>query len=854
MHKDVKTLKVWIMAFTMTIFTVSSVLAVPEYINYQGYLTDDTGAPVVTEVSMTFRIYDANGNPTTGNKLWEETQTFTPVDGVYTVQLGQVTSLNSLAFDIPYWLSLEIVGEAAEMTPRQPLDSAPFAVTAAKAESVNWADIDNVPADILDGDDDTQLSEVEVDAFVDNNGYATVSELNDGNSATAPLGWTDLAGIPADIADGDDVVASIDGLNGGNITGDSSIDGTFTSTGSVGIGNSFSSQARLNVWGGLTDSYGGYFNTLDNNGFAYGVYGRAEGSGGAVHYGIYGSATGADTNYAGFFDGNTHVTGDFTADGTLATEGSVGIGGGGVSSAARLMVWGGLTDTYSGYFNTLDNDGFAYGVYGRAEGSGGTVHYGIYGSATGAATNYAGFFDGDVEVTGGLFTSGNFDTNSDYKLNGNRVIRDHGSGSYSFGSGAGGVSTGINNSFLGTNAGVYTETGQKNTMIGHSSGYSNRTGSNNVYVGAAAGQNNYTGNNNTYVGYNAGAVGSGSGNVFIGPNVGATSNPSDRLFIDNSNTATPLIDGDFASDQLTINGSLAVTGTISGDGSGLSNVTPDPHDHDTDYGRIDSANTWQTDQTFAGRIKFSSTGSGYLFNVENLPTTGLFFDAVGNEWEWFQNATSRAKVDLDNGYMYAHRFADITSGSTYFIDPSASDVSMRLAGNAQIGFLDGADDDYLYFDNNDEYLVWLDASSQFEFSDDLNVAGDVSANNMSGVDYTTNVTMNDVPVITTSVTSVDMDLNSGGYLVLTFSGHVRTSTNGAGFSVGIGTLPTTNLTVVIHQNQNSTAGDYYPFSVQHVYNATTPGTYTFYGNAMTTDGLSDVQNANLTALYVPNRY
>ncbi len=35
---------------------------------------------------------------------------------------------------------------------------------------VNWADIVGIPADIADGDDDTQLTETEVVAFVNNNG------------------------------------------------------------------------------------------------------------------------------------------------------------------------------------------------------------------------------------------------------------------------------------------------------------------------------------------------------------------------------------------------------------------------------------------------------------------------------------------------------------------------------------------------------------------------------------------------------------------------------------------------------------------------------------------------------------
>ena len=52
-----------------------SLAAVPEMINYQGVLTDDTGTPIDITVSMTFTIYDAE---TDGNDLWTETTDLSP--------------------------------------------------------------------------------------------------------------------------------------------------------------------------------------------------------------------------------------------------------------------------------------------------------------------------------------------------------------------------------------------------------------------------------------------------------------------------------------------------------------------------------------------------------------------------------------------------------------------------------------------------------------------------------------------------------------------------------------------------------------------------------------------------------
>jgi len=44
-------------------------------------------------------------------------------------------------------------------------------------DGVDWSELSGIPADIADGDDDTQLTEAQVDAYVANNGYATSAQL-----------------------------------------------------------------------------------------------------------------------------------------------------------------------------------------------------------------------------------------------------------------------------------------------------------------------------------------------------------------------------------------------------------------------------------------------------------------------------------------------------------------------------------------------------------------------------------------------------------------------------------------------------------------------------------------------------
>ena len=68
-------------------------LAVPQEINYQGYLTDAEGNPLNGSVSMTFRLYD---NLTGGTLLWVEgPSSVTVKEGVFNVVLGSVEPITA---------------------------------------------------------------------------------------------------------------------------------------------------------------------------------------------------------------------------------------------------------------------------------------------------------------------------------------------------------------------------------------------------------------------------------------------------------------------------------------------------------------------------------------------------------------------------------------------------------------------------------------------------------------------------------------------------------------------------------------------------------------------------------------
>ncbi len=110
--------------------------AIPETINYQGYLTDSAGEPVEGTMPMVFSLYDL---PTEGTILWSESQNVSVSKGIYSVILGTGTpisgSLGALTFNTQYYLGIAVGGDP-EMTPRQALTSVGYAFTADTALNV----------------------------------------------------------------------------------------------------------------------------------------------------------------------------------------------------------------------------------------------------------------------------------------------------------------------------------------------------------------------------------------------------------------------------------------------------------------------------------------------------------------------------------------------------------------------------------------------------------------------------------------------------------------------------------------------------------------------------------------------
>lgn len=211
-----------------------------------------------------------------------------------------------------------------------------------------------------------------------------------------------------------------------------------------------------------------------------------------------------------------------------------------------VTIPGSITAMYTGC-NTYDGSG-------AGKSGTNTTHIGCSSGAADVGTNNT--FLG--AQTGSSNTNGNYNT-----FIGNLAGNKNTTGLYNtfLGTWSGQLSTGEGNTFTGALTGSQNTSGSQNTFLGQSSGGQNTSGSGNTSIGAYSGYSTTTGMRNITLGYGAGMNNStGSYNVLIGNYTGYYETGSNKLYIENSPnyTTTPLIWGDFSTDQLKLNGKVGV--------------------------------------------------------------------------------------------------------------------------------------------------------------------------------------------------------------------------------------------------------------------------------------------------------
>ena len=123
---------------------------VPELINYQGFLKDNSGQPLEGQVNLHFRIFNTQ---TGGDPLWDEAQSNVEVrNGIFNVLLGDINSFDQTVFHGSGERFLEIEVNTTILPGRFKITSVAYAIRAQGAEFAdNVADNAIIPAKLADG-------------------------------------------------------------------------------------------------------------------------------------------------------------------------------------------------------------------------------------------------------------------------------------------------------------------------------------------------------------------------------------------------------------------------------------------------------------------------------------------------------------------------------------------------------------------------------------------------------------------------------------------------------------------------------------------------------------------------------
>jgi hypothetical protein len=447
-----------IAATCITVLIMAALLyaEVPRIMNYQGRLTSAAGIPYSGTKSVTFNIYNGSGT-----SIWSSGSLNIEFrDGLFTVKLGETPQppLPAANWQTDTLLSLGIaVAPEPELVPRLRFTTTGYAFTAKTADVANTVPDNSVTsAKITNGtiqyQDIAQNGATEGKVIKWQGGQWT-----SGNDEVGPTtGWTDAGSVIYNTTLSDsvgigtsspkaklEVVAPADQtgtlitnssenyyspalqvLNPGRNTAlfYNGVPGSipfwpptaiYAEVGGKSEGHAAWLSAYSKKWGALTvDNYSdsGYAITaFADNGVTAWLSGKT-----ALECDGYGPKTakfesGAsewcqviDSRYTG-----SYVTDHQAINGYARPADYYGVGGdfegGYVGVTGQVNPSG--TSTYYGVRGFASGgSGSNYGLYGIAWGNG--TNYGVYGHAYSGGTNWAGYFEGDVNITGNIVKSG----------------------------------------------------------------------------------------------------------------------------------------------------------------------------------------------------------------------------------------------------------------------------------------------------------------------------------------------------------------------------------------------------------------------------------------------------------------
>lgn len=217
-----------------------------------------------------------------------------------------------------------------------------------------------------------------------------------------------------------------------------------------------------------------------------------------------------------------------------------------------------------------------------------------------------------------------------WQMTGRRIEPSNTNNSLHIGQGAGQAEVAFAtayNVFLGNLAGSSNTNGRRNVAVGYRA-FENGFGSSNVAIGTYA-LKDLSGSNtgNVAIGHGAGEHNDGAYNVFLGFDAGSNEPGSRKLYIDVSSTASPLIYGDFLTNDVGINGDLGIgTHTPQEDFHVVGSILMDDGNQQAGYLPVSDANgvmVWTDPNTITTSDDGDWTVNGTNIHNQNSGNVGI---------------------------------------------------------------------------------------------------------------------------------------------------------------------------------------------------------------------------------------
>lgn len=329
-----------------------------------------------------------------------------------------------------------------------------------------------------------------------------------------------------------------------------------------------------------------------------------------------------------------------------------------------------------GSYRAIANIGDTWGVAGGGGGLLGTRNTSIGDSAganlgRGSAYNLIlGSYAGNIGTTinGSVLIGTSAGENAD-NINGMVCIGNNA------GSGGGNPCSPSYSIYIGDGAGISPGSSEHNIGIG-SSALQYTEGNYNVAIGAAALRNNTSGEYNVAVGTEAGWSVLGSANVLLGYSAGWQETGSNKLYIENSDSATPLIYGEFDNNLVKIYGTLTARGmadAVQLTVQGYSTQTA----HLTD---------WKANG--GGVLAYVNGGGDGYFNALCVPN-GVAYSSLNNVGVWspifLMDGSNNINFQCATGVIYFYNGSASYQLSLY----SATDLNVLINSNGDSYFNGG---------------------------------------------------------------------------------------------------------------------------------------------------------------------